>query len=147
MYRYNEDFFPQTGYTPPLIVNLNISAILGFLQGVYPSVNTINSFNILSYITPNARTLNSIVIRSNIINNECCMLRDILDCFSINNSSFGEKLYTHPFIYEKWVNVKVIGSSCLCRKLGKCQSNWLCPHNILSEHMTDQSALFSLAPA
>ena len=102
---YNQDFYPQTGYTSQIIINSNISTMIGFSKGVYPSINTINSYNVLSNITPNATTVNSIVIRSNIVNNACCMPSDILDCFSINNTSFGENIIHTPY-YEKWVSVK-----------------------------------------
>ena len=62
-------------------------------------------YNILSNITPNATPVNSIVIRSNIINNNCCMPSDILDTFSINDSTFGSNITYTPY-YKKWVSVK-----------------------------------------
>ena len=79
--------------------------MIGFSKGVYPSINTINSYNVLSNITPNATTVNSIVICSNIVNNACCIPSDILDCFSMNNTYFGKNIVYTP-CYKKLDNGK-----------------------------------------
>ena len=101
---YNGDFYSMTGYTPQIIINSNISSIIGFSQATYPSTPTTSYYNILSNILPNATPVNSIIIRSNIISNSCCMPSDILDTFTINNT-FGSNITYIP-TYKKWVNVK-----------------------------------------
>ena len=104
LFGYNGNVFSQTGYTPQIIINSNISTLIGFSKNTYPSVQINTYYNILSNITPNSTQVNSIIIRSNIVNNPCCMPSDILDSFSINNT-FGSNITYTPY-YEKWVNIK-----------------------------------------
>ena len=94
---YNEDFYPQSGYTPQIIINSNISSLIGFTHGTYPSNPLTTYYNVLSNITPNATQVNSIIIRSNNINNACCMPSDILDTFT-TNTTFGSNITYTPFM-------------------------------------------------
>ena len=36
LFGYNGNVFPQTGYTPQIIINSDISTIIGFSQNIYP---------------------------------------------------------------------------------------------------------------
>ena len=88
-------------YTPQIVVNSNISDIIGFSQATFPSTPSTTTTNVLSDITPNASPVNSIVVRSNLVNNPLTSPSDILTSFSINGS-FGSNLIYEPN-YEQYI--------------------------------------------
>jgi len=105
------NFYPISLSTAQIIIpafvglNSSIGSILGFKAGTYPSTSQSTSFNILSNITPNITPVINIVVRANIINNDCATPSDILDVFSISNTTFGTNLNYTPS-YEKWISLQ-----------------------------------------
>jgi hypothetical protein len=93
------------GYTPYIIFNTGgLGSILGFNNGTYPTTQSLTTqLNFISNTTPNATPINSIVIRTNLCNNDCASPSDILDTFSLTNSTFGANI-TYTPSYEKWIN-------------------------------------------
>ena len=89
-------------YTPQIVINSNISLILGFSYGTYPSVATTSTNNVLSNITPNLTPVNSVVVRCNLINNNITTPSDILTSFAINGTDFGSNIQYFPN-YEQYV--------------------------------------------
>ena len=82
----------------------SMGSLLGFTTGTYPNTPTTLSNNVLSNSIPNACPVNAIVLRSNLINNNCGQISDMLDSFAINNTSFGSNITYQP-PWAKYVSI------------------------------------------
>ena len=94
--------FPATTLTPQLIISgNNFGAIIGFLQGSYPTTPQLSNQSILSNTLPNGSPINALILRCNLIENNVCMPLDSIPI----NALFGNNItYLPP--YAKSMKVK-----------------------------------------
>ena len=87
------------------ILNNNLTKLLGFSAGSYPSITQPTNYSILSNLLPPVGSpVNSIIVRCSLIDNAVAMPTDILDSFAIN-SAFGSNINYSPN-YEKWISIR-----------------------------------------
>jgi len=102
---FNGNGFPTVSRCPYITIANNITYYLGFTAGSYPeTLNRITNYSKNSNITPQGSTINSIIVRCSLVSNAVSFPSDIIDSFSINNTSFGSNINYSPNI-EKWVKM------------------------------------------
>ncbi len=98
-------FYPTPTAQTPLFTVLsaypNFGSLIGFSVGSYPAVTQITNYSVLSNITPNLTPVNAIVMLCNLISNTVAMPSNILDSFTLQNTTFGsDGLYEPPYKSE-----------------------------------------------
>jgi hypothetical protein len=98
--------FPIIASTPLFtVLNNNLTVLLGFSAGSYPSITQSTNYSILSNLLPPVGSpVNSIIVRCSLIDNAVAMPTDILDSFPIN-ATFGSNINYSPN-YEKWISIR-----------------------------------------
>jgi hypothetical protein len=96
-------------YTPQIVIPsytgiYGFGSIIGYLAGVYPSSPTQTNTNSLGNTTPNLTNVNALVVTCNLVNNDIVVPSNILDHFSIQNTSFGYNIVYQP-AFETWVSI------------------------------------------
>ena len=96
--------YPTVSTTPGLeILNNNFGAIVGFNAGTYG--NSLTAISLNSTNTPIGSPVNSLIIRCNVVDNAISNQPDILDSFTIGQTTFGTNIdYTPSF--QKFVKIK-----------------------------------------
>ena len=96
--------YPTVSTTPGIeFVNNNFNIIVGFNIATYG--NALAPLSINSTRTPIGSPVNSLIIRCNIVDNAISNQPDILDSFSIGQTTFGTNIdYTPSF--QKFVKIK-----------------------------------------
>ena len=87
-----------------IIPSTQITSLLGFSAGTYPSVSQTTTYSVVSNKTPNLTPVNSVVIRCSAIYNNQVLPSDILYSFS-PNVSFGSNILISPTV-EGWISCK-----------------------------------------
>lgn len=103
-------FSSTSGITPIITIPdynsyFGFGSLIGFLPGSYftDGPSTVSK-TLLSNCTANITPITSIVIRCNLCKNDCTSVADVLDTFSVGNTSFGTNItYSPP--YEKWISM------------------------------------------
>lgn len=83
--------FPATASTPQFVIpSTNITTLLGFPAGTYPSAVQTTTYNVLSPNTPQIQVVQSVIILCSLLHNSLSLPNTILYSFTTGSRSFGQ---------------------------------------------------------
>lgn len=83
--------FPATASTPQFVIpNTDITTLLGFPAGTYPSAVQATTYNILSPNSPQIQVVQSVIILCSLLNNTLALPNTIIYSFTTGTRSFGQ---------------------------------------------------------
>ena len=96
-------YYTGVARCPQLIISNNFGKLIGFNNGTFPSINTVNA-SILNTFTPLGSNVNSIIVRCSLVDNQIGVPTDILDTFPIN-ATFGSNINYAPQASFEWIKI------------------------------------------
>lgn len=101
---YNSVTFSTPTTIQLVIPSNNMTLLLGFNAGTYPTTPQTSTYSVISNRTPNLTPVNSVVMRCSAIYNNQVLPSDILYSFS-PNTTFGSNIVITPSV-EGWITCK-----------------------------------------
>jgi hypothetical protein len=90
--------------TPQLVVpSTNITTLLGYAAGTFPSSQQVTTQSFLSTSTPELSTVSSVIVGTSLVNNKLSSPRNVIYSFA-PSGSYGDLISSYAYQYS-WVDI------------------------------------------